>query len=129
MWYTLIGIARVDIFRLLSKTGLCNKSAIRLCAVDLSERVKGVVKSNSWLAGVSRVLFQQKTSLRGSFLFYSFPSHSTRETFLFHLQIDKNLVVVSWDSTSRFLGFSLEISKFLLEGGDNLEQKDKAEYL
>ena len=37
---------RIGIYELLLITGLCNKSAIRLCAVDLPERAKGAVKSN-----------------------------------------------------------------------------------
>lgn len=68
MRYNLVGIVRVDIFSFQAKTGLCNKSAIRLCAVDLSERIKGAVKSNSWLTGVSRVLFQQRTPTREFFV-------------------------------------------------------------
>jgi hypothetical protein len=38
---------RVGVHQLLLMTRLCNKSAIRLCAVDLPEMAKGAVKSNS----------------------------------------------------------------------------------
>ena len=41
---------RIGIYGLLLITGLCNNSAIRLCAVDLPERAKGAVKSNFGLA-------------------------------------------------------------------------------
>ena len=40
---------RIGIYRRKPVTGLCNESAIRLCAVDSPERVKGAVKSNSGL--------------------------------------------------------------------------------
>jgi hypothetical protein len=46
MLYNIFGIVRVGIFSFRAKTVLCNKSAIRLCAVDFPERAKGAVKSN-----------------------------------------------------------------------------------
>jgi len=36
---------RIGIYRRKPVTGLCNESAIRLCAVDLSEGIEGAVKS------------------------------------------------------------------------------------
>ena len=44
--YNIFGIVRIGIFSFRAKTVLCNKSAIRLCAVDSSEKMKGAVKSN-----------------------------------------------------------------------------------
>jgi len=38
---------RVGVHWLSLMTRLCNKSAIRLCAVDLHDSAKGAVKSNS----------------------------------------------------------------------------------
>jgi len=40
---------RVGVHRFLPMTRLCNKSAIRLCAVDLPEMAEGAVKSNRGL--------------------------------------------------------------------------------
>ena len=60
--YNSSGIVRVSIYEFRLITELCNKSAIRLGAVDLPERAKGAVKndSGSWTyRGLGRVLRKQ----------------------------------------------------------------------
>jgi len=71
---------RIGIYRRKPVTGLRNESAIRLCAVDLSEGIEGAVKSKTGLRtyrelgrgprGVTgiylcRSLFQQRTPTLG----------------------------------------------------------------
>jgi len=67
MCYNLIEIAGVGIYGRKLITGLCNESAIRLCAVDLSERVEGAVKSNSG-SRAYRECYSSKKLPDGSFL-------------------------------------------------------------
>ena len=60
---------RIGIYRRKLVTGLCNKSVIRLCAVDSPERVEGAIKSNSGL----RVYRELGQGPRGAREIYSFP--------------------------------------------------------
>ena len=77
-------MVRIGIYRRKPVTGLCNKSAIRLCAVDLPETAEGAVKSKTGLRTYgelgggprgareifpSRSLFQQRTPGMGVFYY------------------------------------------------------------
>src|SRR3989344_7269005 len=103
-----MGIVRIGIYRRKPVTGLCNESAIRLCAVDLPERAKGVVKSNSGLRvyrelgrgprgarGIlpSRLLLPQRTPNTGVFLL---PNNSELEAKKYGL---KAKILLCWYRT------------------------------
>ncbi|MBI5732458.1 hypothetical protein HY967_00660 [Candidatus Jorgensenbacteria bacterium] len=86
-----IGIVRIGIYRRKPVTGLCNESAIRLCAVDLPEVAKGAVKSDSGLR-VYRELSRGSRGAREIYIFRSlFPQKTpTREFFATALQVRIN---------------------------------------
>ena len=56
-------------FSIRLETLLCNKSAIRLRAVDLPERVEGAVKSGGGLRVYQECYSKQRTSHKGVFCF------------------------------------------------------------
>jgi len=86
---------RIGIYRRKPVTGLCNESAIRLCAVDLPETAEGAVKSKTGLRTYrelgrgprgareifpSRSLFPQKTPITGVFCYNGYTALALGES-------------------------------------------------